>query len=366
MRNNRILVVAPYFYPEGGGLEKYAYLTARGLRKNYNVVVISMTRKQEKIEELCGIRVYRIKPFLIISNTPISIRFILKMNQLIRESSFEHIIAHTPVPFAADVASFLGKLYKLPLRVVYHTVGLKKGFGFNLLDILSDMYSKTIERVTLRDVKITAVSHIVWKYLKERGYNSDVMYPPLGEMTDKRNLDKKKKVILFVGQLGRYHKFKNLDLLMHAFAKIYSTFPDWELWIVGGGDMIEEYKKMALNLGISKSVKFLGQVTDTNELRQIYSLASILVLPSSFESFGMVIPEALSNGTPVIISQQVGAGVLVDNMKNGLILDELSSTALSIALRTLIETPKLRKKMSRIAVSKVNSFSESSALKLLS
>ena len=352
MQKGRILVVSPYFYPEGGGLERYAFWMAKELLKNYNVEVLCMTRDKERIENINGLRVHRIKPLLILSNTPFSIRFALKAVSLMK--GVDYIIAHTPVPFAVDIASLIAKLRNIPIKVVYHTVGLKKGRG--LLDVIAAVYSSTVERLTLRNVKITAVSHVVWMYLKGRRYNADISYPPLMlERSTKRRANKE-KIILFVGQLGSYHRFKNLDLLIRAFSKVSLEFPGWELWIVGDGDMLDYYKGLAVKLGVPENVRFLGRVDNPERLKYIYSIARILVLPSSFESFGMVIPEALSAGTPVVISPHVGAKVLVENGKNGLLLEDVSVDSLENAIKYLLENPKLLRKMGHISKASIASY----------
>jgi len=345
----RVLVISPYFYPEGGGLEKYAFDMAMELLSENEVNVLCMTREEEDVEEFNGIKVHRIKPDFIISNTPLSLKFILTAAKMVKEADL--VITHTPVPFAADVASFLAKLRRIPVKIVYHTVGLKK--GFTLLDFISKLYSATVERLTLKDVEIVAVSDTVWDYLKSKGYNSYISRPQVkfkNFLTHSRNT--KKKVMLFVGQLGKYHKFKNLDLLIRAFSIVSREFPQWELWVVGDGNLFEHYVSLSVRLGIDKKVKFLGRITDEKKLFRLYSSSSLFVMPSSFDSFGLVVGEALSSGVPVVISPSVGAKILVEPGKNGIVLDDLKVSTLVRVLKYLLENPKLVKRMSILAMRK--------------
>ncbi|USS41093.1 glycosyltransferase family 4 protein [Thermococcus aggregans] len=345
-----ILVVSPYFYPEGGGLERYAFNMAQELAKKDKVKVLCMTRGTEKIEEINGITVYRVKPEIIISNTPISLRFIFKVARAIKDSKL--VITHTPVPFAADIASFFAKLKGIPIEIVYHTVGLKK--GDKILDFVASVYSLTLERITLRGSTIIAVSGTVFEYFRGRGYHSRISYP-MPDIT-KFNLSKtckRENAVLFVGQLGKYHKFKNLNLLIRAFAEVSEEFPEWKLWVVGKGDMVDEYKNLVEKLGITEKVHFFGGLGD-EELSKIYSKAKLLVLPSTFpESFGMVVAEALAFGTPVIVSPYVGAKFLVDDRKNGVILKDLKEESLENAMKNLMRNPKALKRFSHIAKHKM-------------
>ena len=210
-----ILVVSPYFYPEGGGLERYAFNMARELAEKEKVTVLCMTKGAERTEEINGITVHRVKPGAIISNTPLSLKFIFRAAHMVKES--EVVIAHTPVPFAADVASFFVKLKGIPIVIVYHTVGLKK--GDKLLDFVAGIYSSTLERATLRGAEIIAVSGTVFEHLKSRGYNPRISHPRLDVTEfDLSKTCRRKNAVLFVGQLGKYHRFKNLNLLIRAFA----------------------------------------------------------------------------------------------------------------------------------------------------
>lgn len=347
-RRKSVLIVSPYFYPEGGGLERYAFHMAKKLAEKHDVEVICMTRGPESSGEIDGFRVHRIKPELIVSNTPIGVKFILILAKRMKHNDL--VIAHTPVPFAADAAAILSWVYGIPIRIVYHTVGLKK--GTKLLDFIAFIYATTLERLTLQRAKITSVSFPVWEYLKKRGYNAEVSYPPLdsnlARHLSQKPHTKRKNVILFVGQLGRYHGFKNLDLLLEAFSKIPSRFP-WELWIVGDGDMKSEYITLASKLGISPRVKFLGRINDPGELVRVYSTSRILILPSSFESFGMVVIEAQAFGVPVVISPNVGSKVFVIDGKTGIVMKKIDITSLREALETLMNNPKQLRKMSVVS-----------------
>jgi len=344
MGRRRILIVSPYFYPEGGGLEKYALDMARALSGENEVEILCMTRGKGGVEDVGGIRVHRVRPGMILSNTPLSLRFILRAAVMIRD--VDMVIAHTPVPFAADVASFLAKLRGIPVTIVYHTVGLKKGAG--LLDLVSSIYSATLERLTLRGTEIIAVSKTVWDHLRGLGYNPSVS-PPKIDLPGCSSFQRGgsgEKVVLFVGQLGGYHRFKNLDLLIKAFSRLSAEFPEWELWVVGDGDLLDEYRRLALKLGLGSRVRFFGRINSPEELAGIYSRAGVLVLPSSFESFGMVVAEALAFRVPVIVSPNVGARILVESGKNGFVLGDLSVSSLVDALKLVMSNPKLLRKLS--------------------
>ena len=350
----RVLVVSPYFYPEGGGLEKYAYRMTKDLSRDSEVVVLCSTKERKyKEENLDGIKVIRKRPNLIISNTPIRLLLPFELLSILKKGDFELIIAHTPVPFYADAASLVAKLLKKPIIIVYHVGELKKG---SWTDILAQLYEKTLEKITLRNAKIIAVSRYVQKILWRKGFNSEVKYPKLDEIFLAVRPNFKGDEILFVGQLGRFHKWKNLELLLKALVLVKNKIPNVKLVIIGEGDLKEHYVELSKELDLENNVKFLGFVSD-EELIKHYKKAKLLVLPSSkSEAFGMVVLEALSLGTPVVVSKMGEFPRIVEDGKGGL-LAELNEKELADKILNLLVNEKIRRKMGVIGYRRAKRFS---------
>jgi glycosyltransferase involved in cell wall biosynthesis len=103
--------------------------------------------------------------------------------------------------------------------------------------------------------------------------------------------------------LGRLHPVKGIDLLLHAWHRIESSFPDWELHIVGGGEPIhvKQLNQLAGNLGVRR-VYFVGPAFGADKTRQ-FQQAELFVLPSHSENFGVAVAEALAHGMPVIVTK---------------------------------------------------------------
>ncbi|MGC8886310.1 MAG: glycosyltransferase, partial [Verrucomicrobiia bacterium] len=116
---------------------------------------------------------------------------------------------------------------------------------------------------------------------------------------------KDKKVILF---LSRINWKKGLDLLIPAFAKLYSERKDIHLLIVGkdDGDNYEsKVKNWVKEYNLEKAVTFTGLLTGRDKLTAFYG-SDIFVLPSYSENFGIAIIEAMACGLPVVVSDKVG------------------------------------------------------------
>lgn len=156
------------------------------------------------------------------------------------------------------------------------------------------------------------------------------------------------KTILYV---GRVEPLKGLDILLRAMALLQAT-SDTRLLIVGGNpDEDAEWKRLntlAANLNISDIVTFTGSVNQ-EQLPEYYSAADVFVLPSWYESFGLVALEAMSCATPVVASRVGGLTTFIDHGKTGYLVPWRCPEAFARSLETLLENPPLRRAMGAAA-----------------
>lgn len=115
------------------------------------------------------------------------------------------------------------------------------------------------------------------------------------------DINEKKKIVLAMGRLDAGH-YKGFDVLIKAFGM---TSNDWSLQIAGGGrpESLEKYQKLAKECGVEKQVNFLGFVSNPITL---FQRASIFVLSSRYEGFGLVLIEAMSQGCACIACDYKG------------------------------------------------------------
>jgi glycosyltransferase involved in cell wall biosynthesis len=118
------------------------------------------------------------------------------------------------------------------------------------------------------------------------------------------------RYVLFVGRL---HPVKGVDVLLAAWQNVSRRFQDVTLWLVGDGPERQNLEEMVCELGVQRSVRFLGAVLDMEQLKALYSGALALVLPSRSEGLGNVLLEAGASGT-ICVGSSVGGipEVIVD------------------------------------------------------
>jgi D-inositol-3-phosphate glycosyltransferase len=181
-------------------------------------------------------------------------------------------------------------------------------------------------------------------------------------------------MILFVGRIER---LKGVDTLIKAISQlkqgdILQKCPHY-LYIIGGDPNSDRIKMniemqrlqdLCSELGLDDLVLFLGK-RDQDSLQYYYSAAEMLVMPSHYESFGMVALEAMACGTPVIATQVGGLQYLVQDQETGFIIPNDNPDALEEKITVLICKPELREKMSQNSISYTQSFSWDVIIKTL-
>ena len=145
--------------------------------------------------------------------------------------------------------------------------------------------------------------------------------------------------ILCVGSLIER---KGVDLLLNALSK---TINPLDLYLAGGGEEMENLKKMAKKLGISEYVHFLGQLS-REELLVHYADSDLFVLPTREDCFALVILEAICSGLPIVCSKYAdGAYDMIEDGKNGFIIDPYDTTAFAEKIDLLLKDYELAQKM---------------------
>jgi glycosyltransferase involved in cell wall biosynthesis len=143
------------------------------------------------------------------------------------------------------------------------------------------------------------------------GVDTDWFYP-----REERHstVNEEKTTLLYVGRLGAR---KGLDLALQALSQVDP--PDIEFLIAGTGRHKSHLQRLVTELELDDSVQFLGRVPDA-QLPALYSSADVLILPSRYEGFGLVVLEAMACGTPVIGSNAGGIPTAVGEEEAGMIV----------------------------------------------
>jgi len=128
--------------------------------------------------------------------------------------------------------------------------------------------------------------------------------------------------------VGRFIERKGLDVLLDAFARLDGC----ELWLVGDGPQRRTAEAAATR---DPRIRLLGHLQG-GALEDAYRESDVLVVPSLYEPWGLVVHEGLAHGLPVIVTDQVGAADdLIDRGTNGFVVPTGSAAGLADAMRAI-------------------------------
>lgn len=216
--------------------------------------------------------------------------------------------------------------------------------------------SKWIRKYFYRYANATTVlTNFDVNYFESMGAKVTVLPNPilLPKAITKYNL--RNKNILVAGSLKRYD-VKGFDSLLYLIEPVLKSNLDWTLTIAGSGESgTTVLKKITHKLKLEKQVIFTGFCKNIQELMQN---SQIYVLASKYEGLPMVLMEALSNGMACISYDCVsGPRDLIEDKKNGLLIDNQNKEAMQDGIRQLINNYNLRETLAQQAPQSVTKYS---------
>lgn len=192
---------------------------------------------------------------------------------------------------------------------------------------------------------IIAVSKSTKQEIIHLGFSEkNLMIINPGITTNNFSKTKKTKDPTFI-YLGRLQRYKNIDILITAFAKIVSQYPTAKLLIAGTGESIDNIKTIIQQLKLEKHVSLLGRVSEQEKVN-LFGSSWMAIQPSQIEGWGITVIEANACGTPVIASNVNGLKDSIISNKTGLLVDVKNFDQLAAAMIKLTKNKNLREKLS--------------------
>jgi len=150
---------------------------------------------------------------------------------------------------------------------------------------------------------------------------------------------RRRSIALIVSRLNAAEGGKGHDTLIAAWPKVLEGDPSAELWIVGGGSGQAELEQLVRMKGLDGSIRFLG-VLDQTQLHRLYQEATVYVMPSTQEGFGLVYAEAMFHQMPCIGSDADAASEIIVDGETGWIVPYADVERLTSALLSAFADPR--------------------------
>lgn len=254
--------------------------------------------------------------------------FKIMMNHYIAEYGKPDIVHAHNILNAGFIAQKLKELYGIPFILTEHSsyYALKK-VDKNLLEKIIE-FSNNIDVFTVVSNKFADFLGNVFK--KKRIY---VLHNLVNQNFFESAIKKKTESFIFFN-LASLDENKNQELLIKAFAKCFKN-QNVYLNIAGKGKLQNYLYDLASALGIKKQINFLGALKEDEVLRYMNE-SNVFVLTSNYETFGVVLIEALACGIPLIATKSGGPEDVV-NEQNGILIEVGNETQLENAMFYMYE-----------------------------
>ena len=345
----KIAVVIPKYGLVGGGERFVRELTERiAADHRYDVHVFA-----NKWSSQCDHITFHKIPIITFPRFLTTISFAWFANHKIAKMNFDIIHTHDRI-FNADLFTMHG----VPHRFWVKKVRRK---NMSLFDYGTSWVEKSLIRKGNCRVFLPVSNLAKDKFIQEFGVDPgkvQVVHPGVDigrfDTLDRKScrdeirahfkIDEADTVLLFVGM---NFELKGLGNLIAAVGVIKSKqLPDrLKLLVVGKGDR-KKYHRLAEKAGIKNDVIFAGVWAE--HIEHIYMASDIFAMPSGFDTFGMVVLEAMSASLPVIISDTVGAMDLVKEGINGFVVEKNDIGSMSSKIEFMLDKEK-RKNLAKEA-----------------
>ncbi len=159
----------------------------------------------------------------------------------------------------------------------------------------------------------------------------------------------------YILALGRVVEKKGFDLLLEAFAAMDPGRRSADLVIAGAGPALESLRERAAALGVAGQVHFPGRLS-RDEVTGAMAGATLFVMPSRLEPFGIVVLEAWKAGTAVVATVRGGPPEFVHGGRDGVLVDPFDTAAFAAALELLLDDPARRRAIALAGHQRVREF----------
>lgn len=357
---------------ESGGVSSYVINVKKQLEeRGHTVKFLSSDVNPERTHfsdfEYEGIinKNYIIRAFYRIFN-PLSY---LKTRQILKDFKPDLVHLHSMLNYGSP--SILYCLKNIPTVMTIHDYYIV-GLGFKIIPSLS---SNNVHDNRYKYTSIVFYYEIIKNIIRDKFLENINLFiaPSINIKKDFENLGIANSIHVHHGinlfnyskvidrnnllYVGRLSDEKGIEYLLNAMPYIIKRFPAIHLNIIGDGSEKEYFKKIVEQLNLVNNISFIGQASN-KKLQNYYKNSTILVVPSiCSESFGLVGPEAMSVGRPVIASRVGGIPEWLDDGKTGYLVEPGNPEQIAEKVIKLLSDRKLMELMGKNARKKAEQFS---------
>jgi phosphatidylinositol alpha-1,6-mannosyltransferase len=362
----KILMLDNEFPPLGGGMGTVNLALLKEFQKNRGLeidLVTSALGSRKEFEHFSdGIIIHKVpvwnRNIHHSSNRELSlyaIQALVMAASLVKKNSYQMCLAWSALP-AGAVAWLLKKIYRLPYLLWVSgpdIPGFEQRYA-RLYPWLLPLLRQVWQNATPMIVKCQEEADMIHVFAPDlaleiipNGADLAGFIPVM--LTDTPGSLNVICVARLIERKGQHH-------LLQAVKPLNDEGLDVHLELVGTGDSLSAYQRLARSLGIERKVQFSGYIP-REEIAAHYSRADVFVLPSYNEGMSLAALEAMAAGLPLVLTRTGGTQDLVEEGVNGFVIKWGDIDALASALRKLAKDQELKRRMGMKSRQRAEQFS---------
>ncbi|MEC7770168.1 MAG: glycosyltransferase family 4 protein [Bacteroidota bacterium] len=338
----RIDFIISGLYP--GGAERVLVLLANHFSENgydVNLITLNEAESYQVSEQVTRIKLHE-------GSIKIAkLRGLVNLFKYYRHKTNRPEVIISFTTFLNFLTITVANFYKIPIIVSEHTNHLNINKPKWLYDYIRTLLYPKANFVTV----LTAFDQA---FFNKKGCNTVIMPNPITFKPISKLPSNRKKNILAVGYLERYH-IKGFDNLIQFIEPVLKEHKEWNLIIAGGGENGKAYLTHLVDeKGLTERILFTGQI---NNVKEVMVESSIYILSSRLEGLPMVLLEAMSQGMACIAYDCVtGPSEMINNNVNGLLIEDQNMEEMKKGLVRLIESETLRIELGENALKSLDKY----------
>ena len=269
-------------------------------------------------------------------------------------------IIHNHCPFASGLLAHYIAGKKTPLVFTYHTK-----FDIDIDNYVHNEQFNTIsKKFILNNIKFSdevwCVSHGSVESLRNLGYKGDVQVMPNGTdfkkgKADQKLIDEIKHLYKIDGSVpifvfcGRMMWYKNIKLILDGLKLLNKDGYNFKMLFIGGGPDRAPIEHYSNYLGFPKgTIEFTGPIYDREKIRAVYSIADLLLFPSTYDTSGLVVKEAAACDCASLLVKGSCASEGITDGVDGVLIEE-TPESLAKAIADIMKIDGLFNKLGKAA-----------------
>jgi len=342
----KIALVSPYDFAYPGGVTNHiSYLEHHFTKMGHEVKIIAPASKAVSNLGDRFILIGKPRPIPVsgsIARITISPWLSSRIKATLDQEKFDVIHLHEPL--MPMLCTTVLRLSNRPNMGTFHASGARSWYNYGTplaKLLLSKWFRKLDGKIAVSELAMDCINkHFPGYYnIIPNGVDLEHFSPDVSPIEEFRD---GKLNILFAGRL---EKRKGLNYLLKAYQQVKQEVPDSRLIIVGPGIRLRRKYEKQVKRSDLKDVVFVGYVSD-DELPRYYKTADIFCAPATgWESFGIILLEAMAVGKPIVASNVEGYASLITHGAEGWLVPPRDEQALAQSLITLLRDEPLRQEM---------------------